>query len=335
MMIKSPEKDMENIPIDWLLSGEPWVQYRTRLDLLGQSDQDSQVKSARQAMLANSQVISLVAELSGWPGTVISSHKSAGQPFHKLTFIADLGLTARDPSMDTIINRILAHQSAEGPFQLGSNIPVHFGGTGQDTWAWALCDAPLIVYALAKFGLQDDPKVKLATQYLLGLVRDNGWPCAVSKELGKFRGPGRKEDPCPFATLAMLKALSSMNELRDSPECHTGAETLLTLWSESFTKHPYIFYMGTDFRKLKVPFVWYDLMHVLDVLSQFSWLRNDPRLIDMLSILKGKADKHGHFSLESVWTAWKDWEFGQKKQPSRWLTLMAWRILGRVGITSV
>jgi hypothetical protein len=93
--------------------------------------------------------------------------------------------------------------------------------------------------------------------------------------------------------------------------------------------------MGTDFRKLKVPFVWYDLMHVLDVLSRFSWLRDDPRLIDMLSIMKSKANEHGHFTLESIWTAWKDWEFGQKKQPSRWLTLMAWRILGRVGITSV
>jgi hypothetical protein len=191
------------------------------------------------------------------------------------------------------------------------------------------------VYALAKFGLQDDPKVKAATQYLLGLAHANGWPCAVSKELGKFRGPGRKEDPCPFATLAMLKALSTMDELRDSPECHTGAEALLTLWSDSLTKHPYIFYMGTDFRKLKVPFVWYDLMHVLDVLSRFPWLRNDPRLIEMLSILKSKADEGGRFSLESAWTAWKDWEFGQKKQPSRWLTMAAWRILGRVGITSV
>jgi len=31
--------------------------------------------------------------------------------------------------------------------------------------------------------------------------------------------------------------------------------------------------------------------------------------------------------IESVWTAWKDWEFGQKKEPSRWLTLSAWRII--------
>jgi hypothetical protein len=335
MMIKSSDKAMESIPIDWLLEGESWVQYRTRLDILGQSEQDPAVKSIRQAMLINPQIMALVTALSGWPGAVISSHKSAGQPFHRLTFTADLGLTAVDPGMEIVINRILEHQSAEGPFQLPSNIPEHFGGSGQDTWAWALCDAPLLVYALSKFGLQNDPRVKSATQHLVGLVRENGWPCAVSKELGKFRGPGRKEDPCPFATLAMLKALSTMDDWRDSRECHLGAESILTLWRESQTQHPYIFYMGTDFRKLKVPFVWYDLMHVLDVLSQFPWLKSDPRLADMLSILLGKADEQGRFMLESVWTAWKDWEFGQKKLPSRWLTLVAWRILGRMGILSI
>jgi hypothetical protein len=319
-----------NAPIDWLLEGEPWIEYRTRLDLLGQSEQDPQVMSARKSMLAYPQVQTLITELTGWPGIVISSHKSASQPFHKLTFIADLGLKADDPMMGKIVARILKHQSAEGPFQLSMNIPTHFGGTGQDQWAWALCDAPLVVYSLLKFGLKDDPKVKAAIGYLAGLLKDNGWPCAVSKELGKFRGPGRKDDPCPFANLAMLKALSEVDELRDSPACHIGADTLLTLWSESTAQHPYMFFMGSDFRKLKVPFVWYDLMHVLDVLTRFSWLANDARLLDMMATLKSKADQQGRFTPESVWTAWKDWEFGQKKEPSRWLTLSAWRIIERM-----
>ena len=319
-----------NAPIDWLLEGEPWIAYRTRRDLLAQSENDPQVEAAREAMLADAQVRSLVAELSGWPGMVLASHKSAKQPFHKLAFLADLGLTAGDAGMDAIIARVLEHQSAEGPFQLPMNVPTHFGGTGQDTWAWALCDAPLIVYALARFGLSQEPAVQAAVEHLAGLVRDNGWPCAASKELGTFRGPGRKQDPCPFANLAMLKALSEIDALRDSPACHTGAETLLGLWSESRTQHPYIFYMGTDFRKLKVPFVWYDLAHVLDVLSRFSWLGQDARLLDMLGLLKSKADARGRYALESVWTAWKGWEFGQKREPSRWLTLLAWRIIGRI-----
>jgi hypothetical protein len=330
-LIKSLGKMMD-APVDWLLEGEPWVVYRTQLDLLGHSESDPDVVSARQLMLADPRVQSLLAELSHWPGTVISSHKSAGQPFHKLTFIADLGLTSSDPGMDTIVGRILQHQSDEGPFQLPANLPTHYGGTGTDVWAWALCDAPLIVYALAKFGLADHPAVKTAASYLVGLVRDNGWPCTVSKELGKFRGPGRKDDPCPFANLAMLKALSSIPEWRNSPQSHTGAETLLTLWEQSTVQHPYMFFMGTDFRKLKVPLVWYDLMHVLDVLSSFPWLKEDQRLLDMAGLLRSKADDHGRFTLESVWTAWKEWEFGQKKEPSRWLTLLTWRILTRLGL---
>jgi hypothetical protein len=231
--------------------------------------------------------------------------------------------------MEQIIARILAHQAAEGPFQLPTNIPTHFGGTGQEQWAWALCDAPLIVYALAKFGLQEHPAVKAAAGHLVGLLRENGWPCVVSKELGNFRGPGRKSDPCPFANLAMLKALSEIDAYKNSPACAAGAETLLSLWSASAAQHPYMFFMGTDFRKIKAPLVWYDLIHVLDVLTRFAWLKQDPRLLDMLALLKSKADEQGRFTPESVWTAWKDWEFGQKKTPSRWLTLLAWRILSR------
>ncbi len=81
-----------NIPFDWLLEGEPWIEYRTRIDLLGQSEKDSEVVSARKSMLASVPIGNLLSELSAWPGTVISSHKSAGQPFHKLTFIADIGM---------------------------------------------------------------------------------------------------------------------------------------------------------------------------------------------------------------------------------------------------
>jgi hypothetical protein len=64
--------------------------------------------------------------------------------------------------------------------------------------------------------------------------------------------------------------------------------------------------MATDFRKLKAPFVWYDLMHVLDVLSRFPWLKKDKRLLDMLGLLKSKIDSQGRLAVESVWTAWKE-----------------------------
>ena len=121
-----------------------------------------------------------------------------------------------------------------------------------------------------------------------------------------------------------------MEDLRESSAARAGAECLLNLWEHSMTEHPYIFYMGNDFRKLKIPFIWYDIMHVLDTLTRFDFLNQDARLLDMAQVLKSKMDSDGRFIPESVWMAWKDWEFGQKKEPSRWLTLCAWKILKRL-----
>jgi hypothetical protein len=313
--------------IEWLLEGDAWIQYRTRVDLLGQDEADPQVRAARKAMLADPRIQSLLTELNDWPGAVLNSHKSASQPFHKLAFIADLGLNVNDAPVKKITKKVMAHQSAQGPFQLTMNIPTHFGGSGKDEWSWALCDAPILVSALVKMGLGDDKRVQTAVQYLDGLVRDNGFPCAASPELGKFRGPGRKEDPCPFATLAMLKVISRVPELREGKSAKIGVETLLSLWENSKEQHPYIFYMGTDFRKLKAPMFWYDVLHVLDILSQFEWAWKDKRFKEMLSVVKSKADGDGRYTPESIWTVWKDWDFSQKKVPSRGLTFFVQRIL--------
>jgi hypothetical protein len=316
--------------LGWMLEGEPWVEYRTRIDLLGQSETEPQVVDARNRMISHPKIQSLLKDLQNWPGTVVSSHKNAGQPFHKLSFAADLGLKRGDPYIDEIVGRIFEHESEEGPFSLPVNVPVHFGGTGSTQWAWALCDAPTIIYSLAKFGYDADNRVQKAASYLTNLVRENGYPCVVSKELGKFRGPGRKEDPCPYATLVMLKTLQQLDEWRSSKQAHLGAECLLQLWEKSRELHPYIFYMGNDFRKNKAPFIWYDILHVSEVLSQFSWLRNDPRLAEMVEIVQSKADSEGKFVPESEWTAWRGWDFGQKKEPSKWLTFLVLRMHRRM-----
>lgn len=313
--------------VHWLLEGEPWVKYGTRLSLLQQDPHNPQVLYDRQCMLEHPFIEKLITELLGWPGITISSHKSAGQFFHKLAFAAELGLTRDDPGMEIVITRILAHQDPDGPFQLRSITPVHFGGTGEDTWGWALCDAPLVLYSLVRFGLADDPHVQKGVEYLVNLVRENGWSCGVSREMGKFRGPGRKEDPCPFATLLMLRLLTALPDLRDGTAARQGAETLLNLWQYRREQHPYIFYMGNDFCKLKYPLVWYDILHVTSVLAQFPWLAGDPRLAEMREIILAKSDVQGRYTIESAWQVWKEQEFGQKKVPSRALTLQVMRSL--------
>lgn len=318
-----------NGTVKWLLKGEPFVKYRTKVDLVGQSDNEPEVIQARKEMIREPKIQSIVEELREWPGTVLSSHKSASQPFHKLSFIADLGLTRNDPGINDIVQKIFEHKSEEGPFQLPTNIPKHFGGSGENEWGWSLCDAPTIIYSLAKLGYEKEKSVQKAANYLASLGHENGWRCTVSKELGKFRGPGKKDDPCPYATLTMLKMLGQFEKVKNSKEANAGIECLLGLWKKSLELHPYMFYMGTDFRKIKAPFIWYDILHVLEVLTQFNWVLYDDRFKEMLNTVLLKADVEGKYKPESEWKAWQGWDFGQKKQPSLWLTFLVLRIQKR------
>jgi len=146
------------------------------------------------------------------------------------------------------------------------NIPQRFGGTGEDMWMWMLCDAPTLAYALLTMGLGDDARVQRAVEHLVGLVDDNGWRCVSAPELGKFRGPGRKADPCPIVNVYALKALAQVPELLDSPATRTGTEMLLWHWEHQTERKIYLFGIGTTFRKLKYPFVWYDVLHVVDAI---------------------------------------------------------------------
>ena len=84
------------------------------------------------------------------------------------------------------------------------------------------------------------------------------------------------------------------------------------------------------FRKLKYPFVWYDILHTSDVLSHFKFVHEDPRFIDMLETIFDKADENGLYTAASMYRAWKGWSFADKKTPSPWLTYLVYRVTKRV-----
>jgi hypothetical protein len=231
------------------------------------------------------------------------------------------------------IEAVLAHQSPEGAFQSLMNIHKRYGGTGEDTWSWMLCDAPTLLYVLLAMGLGNDPRVRRAVEHLVGMLDENGWRCVVAPEF-KFRGPGRKADPCPIVNVYALKALSQVPELLDSPATRTGAEMLLWHWEHQSERKIYLFGIGTDFRKLKYPFVWYDILHVVDVLSRFPFVHADPRFQEMVETITAQADGEGRYTAGSMYRAWRGWSFADKKSPSPWLTFLVLRAQRRMGQTA-
>lgn len=338
-MKKSVPSPIPEATLERLLSAEPWTAYSAHARLGGPGG-EARAEELRKASVASPLVRGLVDELGDWPGKSLASHKSAEQLFHKLSLAAELGLRRGDPGANAIAAKAMKHRSAEGPFGQFMNMDAARssvngsarGGSGENLWTWALCDAPVVLRALARMGWADAPGFAESVDYLAGLERaEGGWPCAVSKSLGSFRGPGKKGDPCPYATLVMLELLLDLPERRADPAIGRAADCLLGLWERSREDHPYIFYMGTDFRKLKAPLIWYDLAHVLEALTKVPGLEKDKRLSDMLDVLEAKAQPDLLFTPESAYQTWKAYDFGQKKESSPYLSAIALGILARAG----
>jgi len=51
----------------------------------------------------------------------------------------------------------------------------------------------------------------------------------------------------------------------------------------------------------------------------------------MLGVAVNKMNSDGSFIAESIYNPYKHWEFGQKKVPSRWITLIMHQILQKAG----
>ncbi len=310
---------------DTIFDREPWIQYLANRKLLDKSKET--LRELQQAVLSDKKIQAYLDDLNDFHRILITNHKNPDLPIHKLHFLLDMGFDDSIPQINAAFEQIKAHKDENGVYQSLTNIPKHYGGTGTDTFGWCLCDAPLLLSALIKGGCDYKTEIEPGVNYLVTLARENGFSCAASKEFGKFRGPGSKNELCPNATLQMLRLFSLIPELYDHSAVHGCIQGLLQLWTDSKTRHPYQFYMGTDFRKLKAPMIWYDIVSVTDCLSRFEQAKRDDRFQEMLALIRQKQDENGHFTPESIFLKYKGWDFGQKKKPSAYLTYLCTNIL--------
>jgi len=307
---------------------DDWLKYAIRLHLCHEPKGD--LAAARNSALGDQRIKDYLRDIASFHGHLVTNHKNPDLPIHKLLFLLDLGFDTEVPEIKAAIDEILMHRDEHGIYQSLTNVPKHYGGAGVDVFSWCLCDAPLLLLALLKAGMDYSEYIKPGVDHLTSLSRDNGFPCAVSPELGKFRGPGKKEDCCPYATLIMADLLSYIPEYRDSRTAVSSVKALLSLWENSLAQHPYMFYAGTDFRKLKAPSCWYDIVSVAGVLSKYEFVHDDPRFLEMITQIRDKQDKDGFFTPESAYQKLKSWDFGQKKVPSPYLTYLCYRIFERL-----
>lgn len=306
------------VPVDFLLaSPSPWVRLQTRVELLGEP-----APRERRELVSHPVVKRLTRDAAQWPAGTKGDHRSGKDLLNKLSLLADFGLRSGDPEIGTFVERVLARTGSDGRllgyvlFPKRSNPEWMFDVDGQDT-----------LLALVSLGFAEDDRVRRALAALLALESAGGgwvWPEARSPlPCRRFAGG------CPYPTLKVLRILARTPRGAESDAARRGVELVLSLWERRNEERRYGFGMGSDFAKLRYPFIWFDVLHVVEALSPYGWAWSDARFRELLDLVVAKADADGRFTPESVSLEWKDLCFGQKREPSPFLTFVVHRILRR------
>jgi hypothetical protein len=317
-------------PTPWLLeAGAPWVRLGVLRDLLDAPPDDPAVVAAREALAAHPLVGECRTALAGWPEPPLRRHDDAKHPLHRLKLLVDLGVDGTMlPEAPRLVGRILAQAGPDA--QLRS---VVCDPETQEPQRLAFpCDSPLLLGAVLALGDPAAPRVAAALEALeVRREQDGGWFCHGEWH-GLETGWRQRPESCPIATLYSLWALARL-PAGDPRRSSRGAELLLGHFEayERRAGHPICFFQaGKRFRRLKFPFVWYDVLHVLDVLTRFEELRGDRRLRAMVDAALPETPRGGRVKAGSAFTAYKAFDFGQKREPSPTITFLLARVLRRL-----
>jgi hypothetical protein len=178
----------------------------------------------------------------------------------------------------------------------------------------------ILISSLAKMGYRDDPRIKKYIQVILNSQAiGGGWDCYND-------GMGYME-ACPMDNLNILMLLGQYEQYRQDSRFKGAIDLLLEHW-EGRT-HLYGFGIGRRFMSLHYPTVKYGILRVLDVLSLFPYAISSRAFQSMLDSVHQKASG-GKYYAEFVDDSYSEFDFGQKEEPSRWLTFLIDRVEKRV-----
>jgi hypothetical protein len=316
---------LESAPIEWLLSGDSFVKYRTLADILGVPQNDKEVVETKALIRQHPEINRVFRNQNrygywGRPKDIYAWWPRKDTTFWILGMLADFGLARDDKRIASACEYVFRTQLPSGAF--GWAPPPTPGD----------CFTGFLAESLAKLGYSGDPRLKRTYDWLLQRQRlDGGFWCKNTGQPGKSRA---HEPSCALATLCVLGALAQSPRLRNGQIARKATGFLLECW-ENRGRVKYAGHdsqIGKGWEKLKYPFTDYRLLKYLDVLSQVRSCRNDPRIDAITDVLVAKQDEVGRFYPESIHEVWSGFDFGQKGLPSRWLTFLVYRIAKRLSL---
>lgn len=307
---------MDDKVFEWMTEEDAWLNFAVETQIFNHKP-DSSVILNDPSIEA---IINRVKDSSvGIPAmkTGKITYISTGNAFWDLFFLSDIGLNAEDIHIQEEVSLLWDLQNGDGTFVVQ-----------EGTKSSYLCVPTIILASLSKMGYADDPHIQRFIDKIFETQRlDGGWHCAINRATGKKL---QDTESCPMDNLNILMLLGQYDKFKNDMRLKGAIDLLLKHWQRrSEPWRPYGFGIGNDFAKLKYPAIKYGILRVLDVLSLYPYAIKSSEFNEMLTSVMSKSVE-GKFYAESVSRSYAEFDFGQTKTPSRWITFLIYRLQKRV-----
>jgi hypothetical protein len=335
--------------VRWLLEEEnSSVRYLTLRDLLGRREDDPELQVTK-AAIPTSKVVSKIfskQKIDGyWEDPSNPYHPKYRSSYWQIMTLGQLGMDRSDERVRNACEHTFQVQLEDGGFS--SYTPERaFKEYKQlrkkrkklppsNEWVASIvfehqysCLTGNIAAALTRIGYVNDPRVRKALEWLVKIQnRDGGWLCPY------WRAHIKDTHGCFYGTICPLEAFSEVPKEKLTKEMnHTierGAEFLLM---HRLFKADHHNYKVIKQSWLKLGFPWfygYNILRGLDVLTKLDYIE-DERLSDALQVLLQKRHQGGRWILESAPSGRMQANIETVGKPSKWITLIALRVLKRL-----
>ncbi len=327
-------------PLPWLLEREsPRARYLALRDLVGLPPGDPELADARTTADRHGPIAMVLAHMDAagyWaePGPgYLPKYRST---IWSVILLAQLGASVQeDERIARACAYLLDHALASGG---------RFSTTGTPSGTID-CLQGNLCWALLELGC-DDPRLEAAFDWMARSVTGEGVAPPGEKEAPlhyyaskcgpTFACGANDKQPCAWGAAKVMLALGRLPVAQRTPQIERairrgvdfllGVDPATAAYPSGYSDRP-----SGNWWKFGFP-VFYvaDILQIVEALVALGY-GADPRLENALTLIRSKQDAQGRWPLEYDY-AGKTWvDFGAKKQPNKWVTLRALRVLRAVG----
>jgi len=327
--------------VPWLLEPEnPGVRYLALRDLLEIPADDPKLKSARQSAHKEgpiAKILSNMDEAGYWVKSGPGYNPKYRSTVWSIILLAELGaLASQDKRIEQACKYLLDDALAEGGqfTAIASGAPSGTADCLQGNLCWSLLELGY-----------DDPRLKSAFEWMARTVTGEGVAPMADRDApvryyaGKcgptFACGSNNKLPCAWGGVKVMMAFSKVSEkqrtLLIKKAIKRGVEFFFSI-DPATAEYPagYSNKPSGNWWKFGFPIFYVtDLLQLAEAMVGLGY-GNDKRLSNTLDIIREKQDEQGRWPLEYEYTG-KTWvDFGKKKQPNKWVTWRALRVLKSV-----